>query len=149
MKKTILIASMALATVMVSMATTSTAQTAPGNATLYKAFGEKTGLVKLMDDFVPRLQADPRLAEAFKNANVVNLKSQLIDQICQVSGGPCEYKGPDMKVTHSNMDITKTDFNALVEVLQKSMDAQGIAFSSQNQLLAKLAPMHRDVITVK
>jgi hemoglobin len=77
------------------------------------------------------------------------LKSQLVDQICQVSGGPCEYKGPDMKVAHSNMDITKTDFNALVEVLQKSMDAQGIAFSSQNQLLAKLAPMHRDVITVK
>ena len=29
------------------------------------------------------------------------------------------------------------------------LDAQGIAFSSQNQLLAKLAPMHRDVITVK
>jgi hemoglobin len=102
-----------------------------------------------MDDFVPRLQADPRLAEAFKKANVVNLKSQLVDQICQVSGGPCEYKGPDMKAAHSNMDITKTDFNALVEVLQKSMDAQGIAFSSQNQLLAKLAPMHRDVITVK
>jgi hypothetical protein len=29
------------------------------------------------------------------------------------------------------------------------MDAQGIAFSSQNQLLAKLAPMHRDTITVR
>jgi hemoglobin len=49
----------------------------------------------------------------------------------------------------SKMEITKTDFNALVEVLQKSMDAQGVDFSSQNQLLAKLAPMHRDVITVK
>jgi hemoglobin len=36
-----------------------------------------------------------------------------------------------------------------VEVLQGAMDAQGIAFSAQNQLLAKLAPMHRDVITVK
>jgi hemoglobin len=89
------------------------------------------------------------LAEAFKKANVENLKMQLVNQICQVSGGPCEYKGPDMKAAHSSMDITKTDFNALVEVLQKSMDAQGIAFSSQNQLLAKLAPMHRDVITVK
>ena len=77
------------------------------------------------------------------------LKAKLVDQICQVSGGPCEYKGADMKAAHSNMDITKTNFNALVEVLQKSMDAQGIAFSSQNQLLAKLAPMHRDVITVK
>jgi hemoglobin len=144
MKKTILIASMLLGLVGIA-----SAQTMNSSASLYQAFGEKAGLVKLMDDFVPRLQADPRLAEAFKNANVVNLKAKLVDQICQVSGGPCEYKGPDMKVTHSNMDITKTDFNALVEVLQKSMDAQGIAFSSQNQLLAKLAPMHRDVITVK
>jgi hemoglobin len=144
MKKTILIASM-----MLGLATSASAQSMNSSSALYQAFGEKAGLVKLMDDFVPRLQADPRLAEAFKNANVVNLKSQLVNQICQVSGGPCEYKGPDMKVTHSNMDIIKTDFNALVEVLQKSMDAQGIAFSSQNQLLAKLAPMHRDVITVK
>jgi hemoglobin len=144
MKKTILIASM-----MLGLATSASAQSMNSSSALYQAFGEKAGLVKLMDDFVPRLQADPRLAEAFKNANVVNLKSQLVNQICQVSGGPCEYKGPDMKVTHSNMDITKTDFNALVEVLQKSMDAQGIAFSSQNQLLAKLAPMHKDVITVK
>jgi hemoglobin len=149
MKKTILIASMALASALTGLATAASAQSMNASPALYQAFGEKAGLIKLMDDFVPRLQADPRLAEAFKNANVVNLKSQLVNQICQVSGGPCEYKGPDMKVTHSNMDITKTDFNALVEVLQKSMDAQGIAFSSQNQLLAKLAPMHRDVITVK
>ena len=144
MKKTILIASM-----LFGLATSASAQTMNSSSALYQAFGEKAGLVKLMDDFVPRLQADPRLEEAFKKANVDNLKSQLVNQICQVSGGPCEYKGPDMKVTHSNMDITKTDFNALVEVLQKSMDAQGIAFTSQNQLLAKLAPMHRDVITVK
>jgi len=144
MKKTILIASMLL-----GLATSASAQSMASSAALYQAFGEKAGLVKLMDDFVPRLQADPRLAEAFKNANVENLKMQLVNQICQVSGGPCEYKGADMKAAHSNMDITKTDFNALVEVLQKSMDAQGIAFSSQNQLLARLAPMHRDVITVK
>jgi hemoglobin len=116
---------------------------------LYQAFGEKAGLVKLMDDFVPRLQADKRTAAAFKDANVVNLKAKLVDQICQVSGGPCVYKGADMKSAHSSMDITKTDFNALVEVLQQSMDAQGIPFRNQNQLLAKLAPMHRDVITVK
>jgi hemoglobin len=118
-------------------------------AALYQAFGEKTGLVKLMDDFVPRLQADKRTATAFKDANVVNLKAMLVDQICLVSGGPCVYKGADMKSAHSNMDITKADFNALVEVLQQAMDAQGIPFRHQNQLLAKLAPMHRDVITVK
>ena len=54
-----------------------------------------------------------------------------------------------MKEAHSNMDVTRTDFNALVEVLQLSMDARGIPFARQNQLLALLAPMHRDVVNVR
>jgi hemoglobin len=33
-----------------------------------------------------------------------------------------------------------------VEVLQDTMDAQGIPFVAQNRLLAKLAPMHRQII---
>ena len=86
---------------------------------------------------------------AFKDTNAKNLKKMLMQQFCKVSGGPCVYEGADMKSAHANMDITKTDFNALVEVLQQSMDANGIAFTTQNQLLARLAPMHRDVITVK
>jgi hemoglobin len=47
------------------------------------------------------------------------------------------------------LDINKGHFNALVEVLQLSMDARQIPFRVQNQLLAQLAPMHRDIITVK
>jgi hypothetical protein len=27
------------------------------------------------------------------------------------------------------------------------MDAQGISFSTQNRMLARLAPMHREIIT--
>ncbi|MDP2000853.1 MAG: group 1 truncated hemoglobin [Rhodoferax sp.] len=116
---------------------------------LYKTFGEKPGLVKLMDDFMERLLADPRTGPHFKPADQKHVKAQLVDQICVAIGGPCVYKGADMKTSHSNLDITKSDFNALVEVLQLAMDAQGIAFGAQNQLLAKLAPMYRDVITVK
>lgn len=119
---------------------------APG---LYDALGGQTGLRTLMNDFVGRLKADPRLAEAFKEANGANLAKQLTDQICQLAGGPCVYNGPDMKEAHSNMDVTHADFNALVEVLQMSMDARGVPFARQNQLLSLLAPMHRDVINVR
>jgi hemoglobin len=118
-------------------------------AGLYQAFGEQAGIRALMDDFVGRLKADPRLAEAFKEANAGNLAQQLSDQVCQLAGGPCVYKGPTMKEAHANMDVTRTDFNALVEVLQLSMDARGIPFTRQNQLLALLAPMHRDVVNVR
>jgi hemoglobin len=119
------------------------------NDALYQALGQKQGLTALMDDFMARLMADSRMQPFFKDTNQANFKSQLADQLCQISGGPCSYKGPDMKTAHGNMDINKTHFNALVEVLQLSMDAKGIAFSAQNQLLARLAPMNRDIITVK
>ena len=54
-----------------------------------------------------------------------------------------------MKSAHAGMEINKAQFNALVEVLQVAMDARNIPFATQNQLLARLAPMHRDVITAK
>jgi hemoglobin len=114
---------------------------------LYKAFGEKPGIARLMDDFVNRLVADPRIGKMFKDTKPANLKEQLTDQVCQVSGGPCKYEGDTMKASHAGLGIRKTDFNALVEVLQTSMDARGIPFRAQNQLLALLAPMHRDIIT--
>lgn len=113
---------------------------------IYQAFGGQPGLVKLMDDFVPRLMADPRLQPFFKDTNLTNLKEQLVSQLCMVSGGPCKYAGADMKSVHADFEIRKGDFNALVEVLQQAMDAQGIAFRAQNRLLARLAPMHREII---
>ncbi len=119
------------------------------NDQLYKALGEKKGLVSLMDDFMPRLVADSRTGPFFKPADQKHVKEQLVEQFCQVSGGPCNYQGQDMKTAHMNMHITRGDFNALVEILQVSMDAQGIPFSTQNQLLARLAPMHRAVITTE
>ncbi len=128
-----------------------TSATAPAMQSdpLYKALGEKVGLTVLMDDFMVRLLADPRTGPFFKPANQQHIKEMLVVQFCVVSGGPCSYKGVDMKTAHAELDITKGDFNALVEVLQVSMEARGIPFSAQNALLAKLAPMHRDVITVK
>lgn len=116
---------------------------------LYKAFGEKPGLVALMDDFMVRLLADPRTGPHFKPSNQQHVKEQLVEQLCMLSGGPCVYKGADMQSSHANLDIKKSDFHALVEVLQSVMDAKGIPFRKQGEMLALLAPMHRDIITPK
>lgn len=116
---------------------------------LYQALGQKAGLDALMEVFVAGLVADPRTASHFKETNQKNLKTQLSDQFCMLSGGPCAYKGADMKTAHEDMNIRKSDFHALVEVLQASMDSRNIPFATQNKLLALLAPMHRDVITQK
>ena len=113
---------------------------------LYQQLGGEPGLVALMDDFMERLLADPRMNPFFKDTDHKHIKEELVLQFCEVSGGPCKRKGPDMKKAHAGIDVTKANFNALVEVLQSSMDARGIAFGTQNRLLAQLAPMHREII---
>ena len=147
MKKTLLSFAMAAAGLLLSGA--SSAQSAPMDDHLYQSFGAKPGLVSLMDDFMARLLADPRTGPHFKPANQQHVKEQLVEQFCALGGGPCVYKGADMKTSHAELDIKKSDFHALVEVLQSSMDAKGIPFRRQNEMLALLAPMHRDIITVR
>lgn len=121
------------------------AQNAAADA-LYQQLGGQPGLTLLVDDLMPRLLADLRMNPFFKDVDQKQFKEQLVAQFCDVSGGPCKYQGAEMKKAHSGVDITRADFNALVEVLQQSMDARGIPFTAQNRLLAKLAPMHRVII---
>jgi hemoglobin len=148
MKKSLI--SLAIAASTLLMAGGSFAQQMPGkDDQLYKAFGEKAGLVAIMDDFMVRLVDDPRTGPHFKPANQQRIKEQLVEQLCALGGGPCVYKGADMKSSHANLDIKKSDFHALVELLQQSMDAKGVPFRKQNEMLALLAPMNRDIITPK
>lgn len=132
-----------------AMTPASTTATAQADSGTFAAFGARAGLGELGTDFVARLQRDPRTAPFFEKTNAPELATKLADQFCQVLGGGCAYKGADMKTAHRDLDIRKQDFNALVEVLQQSMDARGIPFTAQNRLLAALAPMHRDSITVR
>jgi hemoglobin len=143
----LLAATLALVTSTAALAQATSSVVPLPNDALFQQFGGRPGLTRLMDDFVERLVVDPRTERFFKNANKPHLKAQLTDQLCEVSGGPCKLKGPAMADVHGNMGINKADFNALVEVLQQTMNAQGIPFAAQNRMLAQLAPMHRDIIS--
>jgi hemoglobin len=112
---------------------------------LYRAFGEKAGLVKITDDLYTNLLADPRTAPYFENAPIRRIKEKLVEQFCVLLGGPCQYTGRTMKRAHEGQNIDRAAFNALVEDLQKAMDKNDVPFHLQNKLLAKLAPMYRDI----
>lgn len=119
------------------------AQTAP----LYQALGEKPGIAALSSDFVDRVKANPQIGKMFDDIKPAYLKEQFSDQFCELSGGPCKYEGETMKNSHAQLGIDKAQYNLVVELLQTTMDARNIPFTAQNQLLAKLAPMYRDIIT--
>jgi hemoglobin len=117
------------------------------DAATFKDFGEKAGLIKIMDDFMVGLLKDSRTKPFFENVDQQRVKEQLVDQICEILKGPCEYKGAKMTPVHKELGLNREHFNALVEQLQFAMDRNNVPFSSQNKLLAVLAPMHRNIVT--
>lgn len=114
---------------------------------LYDQLGGTAAIGKVVDTFLGVVGADPRIAPSFANANVPRLRTLLVEQVCEATGGPCRYSGRDMKSSHAGMGITELQFNALAEALYTAMEREGVPYALQNQLMAMLAPMHRDIIT--
>lgn len=118
-----------------------------GSDAVFQEFGGKAGISKVIDDFLGIWQADPRISERLKDADVERLGFLLKEQITQLTGGAAVYSGKDMKTAHQAMGLRNADFNALAEDLQKSMEKNGVPSRAQNKLLAKLAPMEHDIVT--
>ncbi len=114
---------------------------------LFVVFHGHEGIGRIVDDLVAQVQADPRLTEIFKASDFVRLRRTLKEQFCYILNGGCSYTGRDMVSVHADHGVTTAEFNALVEILQAAMTREGVAFSAQNKLLAKLAPMKRETVT--
>ena len=113
---------------------------------MWKAFHEKAGVGRVVDELVDRSLADQRISDIFKSHDMVRLRRTLKEQFVYLLNGGGDYSGRDMKAVHKDMGLQNTDFNVLVEELQVAMDHEKIGFRDQNRFLAKLAPMQRQAV---
>lgn len=136
---------------LLSLAGCNTVDPGPGRMTgekaLYDRLGGKAAITAVVEDFVARVAADSRINGKFANANIPRLKTMLVDQICQASGGPCTYAGRDMKSAHAGMGITGDEFDALVGDLVATLNKFKVGDREKNELLGALGPMKKDIVT--
>jgi len=122
---------------------------APPGPTLYQRLGGRESIKLVVDDFVANMAADPRVNGRFKGldgARVAQLQTNLADQICDATGGPCAYLGRDMKTVHAGMGITEAEWTATVEDLVKSLNKFKVGQKEQQELLSALAAMKKDIV---
>lgn len=136
------------------------AQTPYTEDSTYQGLGGKEGIKKIVDTFVTLITTDPRIKDSFADFDIPQLNVRLQEQFCEFAGGPCKYTGKyrdktmdgvgtvrDMKTVHQDLQITNAMFNALAEDLQIAMEQHNVPSSVSNKLVAKLAPMQRDIVT--
>ena len=108
--------------------------------------GGQPAITAVVDDFVGNVAADNRINGFFARTDIPRLKKNLVDQICQGTGGPCMYTGRDMRTAHKGMNITDAQFNALVEDLVKSLDKFKVPEKEKGELLGILGPMRSQIV---
>jgi hemoglobin len=147
--RAILIPMAALILTACASAPSDTPSSAPATPTLYQRLGGREAIKQVVDDFVANLAADPRVNARFKGldaAKMAKLQTDLADQICDVTGGPCAYLGRDMKTVHAGMKITEAEWNATVEDLVKTLNKFKVGPKEQQELLSALGGMKKDIV---
>jgi hemoglobin len=119
--------------------------------TLYDRLGGMPAVQAVTDDLVNRILADQRINAWFAHAsstpaNTKAYKSMLTDFICQSTGGPCKYAGPDMASAHQGRNITADAFNAVVQDLVATLQKFKVPEKEQSDLLALLGPLKSQIV---
>src|SRR5262249_32852804 len=84
-------------------------QAAPVGTSLYARLGGYDAIAAVADDFLGRLATDPQFQKFFvghSQDSIRRIRQLIVDQLCQVTGGPCAYTGRDMKTAHKGLGIT-------------------------------------------
>jgi len=113
---------------------------------LFERLGGISAISAVVDETLRRAGEDGRIKQRFVNANMARLRAELIEQICALSGGPCQYRGIDMKTAHRGMGITSAEFDALVEDLKQALGLFKVPAKEQTDLIALLAPTKPDIV---
>lgn len=116
------------------------------DAALYRELGGQSGITAIVDGFLYELSEDTDVLPLFANTDIDRFREKFIEQLCDVSGGPCEYSGDNMRETHRDMQVTRAQFNSVVEDLIRAMERRDVPVGAQNRLLKRLAAMYGDIV---
>ena len=113
---------------------------------LFDQIGGEPRLTATVDSFVEVMLADDRINFAFAQTDLSKFKKLLYDQLCDITGGPCTYRGRNMFEAHKKLNVSNAQFNALAEDLYIAFDRHGVPYRLQNKVMALLAPMQPEIV---
>jgi hemoglobin len=116
--------------------------------TLYERLGGIDAITAVVEDFRDRVAGDDRINLKFARTDLTRLRKMLIDQVCEATGGPCQYNGRSMKIAHAGMKVTRGEFDALVDDLVGTLNRLKVPSAEQGELLAILGPLKSDIVEV-
>ena len=144
--RSILLATVATAACASSGGGTPAGTTTGADRPLFERLGGLDAIKAVVGELLTRVAADDRIKARFAGADLDGLKGKLVEQICQATGGPCQYTGKDMRSAHAGMKITEDELAALVGDLDRALDRFKVPDKEKRELLGALGGMKPQIV---
>ena len=116
---------------------------------LYDRLGGGDAINALTGSWVARVGGDDRANGKFVRTDIDRLKKEIVDQLCEATGGPCTYTGRSMLETHAGMKVTAGEFDVVMQHLKTTLDELNVPKTEQDELVDLLMPMRDDIVEVE
>ena len=139
---------------------------AAAKTTLFERLGGDTGLNAIVNDFVDRAMADPRVNWTRKGVHrggfvragdsvtwdaspdkVQQLKKHIVQMLSIATGGPAKYDGLEMKQAHASLHISNPEFDSAIGDLKATLDKLQVPNKEQKELIAIVESTRTEVVT--
>lgn len=122
-------------------------------ASLYMRLGGLDGIATVVDDFVERVLADPRLqknphvTEAYRRKPKSALKYHVTEMVAWATGGPQIYTGRSMLESHRHLHIAGDEWEAFLDDIRQTLDQYKVPLAEQKELFVILGSTRPDIVT--
>jgi hemoglobin len=119
---------------------------------LYDRLGGLAPISVVVSDFIDALvpdavlNANPAIDAARTRVPAPYLKYHVTALVCQVTGGPCQYQGREMKPSHAHLNITEQEWQRMVVVFQGVLARHQVPAQETQELLAIVGSTKPDIV---
>lgn len=116
---------------------------------LYRRLGGYDVIAAIIDDMFALLRADPAFARFGSGRSTdshLRARQLLIDQMCELTGGPCHYIGRDMLTSHAGLAISDAEWDANMKHADAALIKNGVAETERAEFLALFEQYRGDIV---
>ncbi|MGB5397161.1 MAG: group 1 truncated hemoglobin [Gammaproteobacteria bacterium] len=118
------------------------------NKSLFERLGSELGITAIASDAVDNHLANKTIAPRFADGDVKKMKDGAASFFITGTGGPNLYKGKDMLATHKGMNISASEFMAVLDDILAALDKNKIGQREQEEVLFVLYGMRSLIVHI-
>ena len=119
------------------------------NKSLYERLGGYDAIRAVVNNLLPRLQADAVLGRFGQNRGADGIereKQLLVDFLCAQAGGPMYYTGRDMVLSHRGMKVSERDWTTFIAHLNATLDAFNVPQAERADVVAFIQSTRAEIV---